>query len=282
MQISKCYSDYDLTRFNWHLLDWCNYQCSYCFVKTLTKDFKDTSRIVNEWKLIVTRLKTFPKEFEVCITGGEPTLHPEFFEIIEELTKVDNLQMVWLFTNLSRSIDFLKKINYERVTLYGSWHPEFSSDDFIDKAKELNCEVHISITNNKNHWDKTEDIINQCIDNNIIHRLNVVEKHDDELNDRFKKYLHTAVDTIPITVEYDNGTIEKHTEHTLSLNELNYFKGYNCEARSYGIRLDGTIFNTCTDEVMPLVLKDIIKTIKCPKKECIEGLLMYPKEVSDE
>lgn len=291
MKIVKCNSDYDMARFNWHLLNWCNYQCSYCFVgDALTTDFSDRKQTCQEHKFIIARLKTVDFPFELCLTGGEPTLHPEFFEILNELCSIDNLQRVWMFTNLSRSLSFLTQIKEfaPKVVVYGSWHPEFSKDDFLSKAIDLDCEVHVSLINKQEYWNKTVQLINQLKNNNITYRLNVLQptqtfvpQYLKDFEDTFLPHLDDAVDTFGITVTYDDGSIERHTEHSLQIKELNYFKGYTCTPKSFQIDLDGNIKNICTGKVMTLQLSQqkIIEEVKCPVDECLEGLLMYPKKL---
>lgn len=291
MKIVKCQSDYNMMRFNWHLLDWCNYKCSYCSVgDAITNDFSDTTRISQDYKLTLARLGTVSDKFELCLTGGEPTLHPNFFEILDSLVEIKNLQRVWLFSNLSRSKDFLLQVKeyFPKIVLYGSWHPEFSKDDFLTKAIELDCEVHVSLVNDKAHWDKTKKLIDELIENNVTYRLNALQPtvsyqpdHGPDFEEAFLHYLENAHDTFGIKVTYEDGHIEQHTEHTLQIQNLNFFKGYYCVPASYQIRLDGTIVNVCTSEKMPISLSGINKKIKCPVNECLEGLLMYPKELED-
>lgn len=291
MKIVKCQSDYNMMRFNWHLLDWCNYKCSYCSVGNfITNDFSDNTRISQNYKLTLTRLKTVKNNFELCLTGGEPTLHPNFFEVLDGLMEIENLQRVWMFSNLSRSKDFLRTIKkyFPKIVLYGSWHPEYSKDDFFEKAYDLDCEVHVSLINNKAYWEKTKKIIDSLIENNITYRLNALQPtkeytpdHGKEFEESFLHYLENAHDTFGIEITYGDGTVEKHTEHSIQMKELNYFKGYYCTPMSYQINIDGSIFNICTKEQLSLKLDNIVKKVKCPLNECLEGLLMYTKEIGN-
>jgi len=291
MKIVKTRSADDIIRFNWHLLDWCNYKCTYCSAgKSITNDFSDNSRINNNFKLILTRLQTVSEPFDICLTGGEPTLHPNFFEILDGMMKLEKLNSVWLFSNLSRSEEFLKKINnyLPKIQLYGSWHPEFSKDDFVDKASKLECHVHVSITDNKTYWPKTLEVIENLKKHNVTFRINILQNtqdveldFDNEVIETFETLLPDAHDDFDIEVTYEDGSVETLSEHTLQFRDINYFKGYKCTTKSYGIAVDGTIVNTCTGEKMPLVLDKIIKTVTCPLHECVEGLLMYPKEIQN-
>ena len=62
---------------------------------------------------------------------------------------------------------------------------------------------------------------------------------------------------------------------------LNKFKGYNCTPVSYKIEMDGNISTTCTNRVVPILLKNdnLIKTETCPLDVCpSRRLLSFYKE----
>ena len=289
MKIVKISSADDIIRFNWHLLDWCNYKCSYCSVGSyITNDFSDTSRISQNYKLILARLKTVKEPFDICLTGGEPTLHPNFYEVLDGMLELKQLNKVWLFSNLSRSADFLKQINnyLPKIQLYASWHPEFSKEDFVEKAVSLDCHVHVSITDDKKYWPKTLKVIDNLKQNNVTFRINILQgsdnfepQFDKDVIDTFETLLPDAHDEFDIEVVFEDGTVEMMSEHKLQFKDINYFKGYKCTPKSYSIGIDGSIANTCTREKMSLGLQNIVKPVICPLYECTEGLLMYPKEL---
>lgn len=280
-EILKCTSQDEIMRFNWHILNWCNYRCSYCFVDGLSSNFKDTSQIAQEYKLTLARLATVNEPFEVCLTGGEPTLHPNIEEILEGLSNISNLKRVWFFTNLSRDLAFYNKINnFSKVTFYASYHPEYADvDRFLEKCIGLGCEIHISM--HPNHTKVTRHLVDLLTLHNLPYKFNLLDgvEYPQEFIDHFNNDIQEAEDMIDLQVTYTDGITERTTDLQVLLNNKNRFKGYRCRPNSWQINLDNKIRNVCTSELTGIVLSDIAKQVKCPKEICNGGLMMYPKEL---
>jgi organic radical activating enzyme len=282
MKIVSCTSQDKILRINWHILNWCNLKCSYCNVKEhLSYDYNDNTQISNNYKLIISRLKTISKPFEICLTGGEPTLHPNIEDILSGLNEIENLTKIYFFTNLTRSENFYKNIkSFSKVTYYASFHPEYHKEDFLDKCKNLNCEVHISMMPEyKNYILK---IIDKCKLEDIKFTLNFLRDtkyYSSNLEEDFFVEASTAESMIDMDVLYDNGFRENTTNLRLLYDKKNNFKGYKCLPESFQIELNNVVKNVCTNEIMPLSLKDITKKVICPKEVCEGGLMMYPKEI---
>jgi hypothetical protein len=215
------------------------------------------------------------------LTGGEPTLHPNIKDILEGLNEIQNLTKIYFFTNLTRSENFYKDIeSFTKVTYYASFHPEYHKEDFLDKCKNLNCEVHISMMPEYKNY--ILNIIDKCKSNNIKFKLNFLVDtpyYVNILDEDFFTEASIAEDMIDINVLYDNGFEERTTDLKLLYEKKNSFIGYKCVPESFRIELDGSVKNVCTDETMPLHLKNITKKIICPKNVCPSGLMMYPKEI---
>ncbi len=63
---------------NWHITQRCNYHCKFCFSKNLDQEI--TSMATAESILRYLRVIGIEK---INFVGGEPTLHPLFFEMIK-------------------------------------------------------------------------------------------------------------------------------------------------------------------------------------------------------
>lgn len=128
----------------------CNYNCSWCNQRyDITKpmhDMSESKRIIinsemrkaSEW---IDGLNKFPykKDYEKLIfSGGEPSLHPEFFDIV---TGVKGYKAKIVITNLSFDVDKLVKScrkNNGYLIVQPSFHFEFASfGSFIEKMKIL-------------------------------------------------------------------------------------------------------------------------------------------------
>ena len=91
------------------LNNYCNLNCSYCFAEM---DDTLTDISMEDFKEAVDFCLTDPDCNHVGLIGGEPTLHPNFSEILNFLGNNPIINDVILFTNgitLDRYIDFLSK-----------------------------------------------------------------------------------------------------------------------------------------------------------------------------
>ncbi|MDR0974271.1 MAG: radical SAM protein [Ruminococcus sp.] len=83
----------------WQITGRCNYRCKHCF------NAVDNSPIFDEFTL--SEAKDLIAQMEACgvhkieVTGGEPTLHPNFMEILSELSKA-RINVTKINTNGSR------------------------------------------------------------------------------------------------------------------------------------------------------------------------------------
>lgn len=273
---------------NWHLLDWCNYQCKYCRAgNAITKDFADKERITKQYKLIISRLNLIDEPFEVCIGGGEPSLHPNLKEIIEGLNQNENLKSIFLFTNLSRSKNYYRELSNitEKLVIHASYHPEYYTQEFLNKCIDLKFEVNVSMIDEKKYWDQTEDFLIALNENDVPYRINVLDNapnwtpnYDDEFWNRFKKYILEEY-TRDLIVTWNDDTYDYFSEYDLLEKGLNTFKGWKCTPQSYQIEMDGTIRNICTAKTMPLNLKSkyIKQEVFCPLNHCTGSKLLYTK-----
>lgn len=117
----------------WLINNKCNYRCSYCLngfneppgFKTLTSE---------EWFIVWKRIYDKYGTISIQITGGEPTVYPDFFEIMKNVSQMHNVE---LQTNLFWSPEeLIGKVSPNRVSrIGGSFHSEFTKfEDFLEKA----------------------------------------------------------------------------------------------------------------------------------------------------
>jgi organic radical activating enzyme len=282
MKIVSCSSPDNILRINWHILNWCNYKCSYCSVRgNLSYDYNDTTQISNQYKLMISRLKLIKKPFELCLTGGEPTLHPNIKEILKGLGEIEKLERVYFFTNLSRSINFYEEIlNFKKILYYASYHPEYHDEDFLIKCKKLRCEVHISMMSE--YKNKILKFIEECKSEKIPFCLNFLSDtkfYKNTLDHDFYEEVIKTDDMIEIDLIYENKIKQKTTNLKMLYEGKNKFKGYKCIPESYSITIDNVVKNVCSNKEMPLSLSNITEKITCSYDECKGGLMMYPKEL---
>jgi MoaA/NifB/PqqE/SkfB family radical SAM enzyme len=156
-QISLIYRD--LFTVSWLLGRYCNYNCSYCWphARSDTKDHRPFDLCIKTIRDIKRQARDRGfNSFNFSLSGGEPTLHPNYLDIVRELASdVPNCNShgLHMTTNLSRSINFFKEYAeiasaFTRVAVTCSYHSEYAKiDKFIEKIIMLQ-EHDVNVTIN--------------------------------------------------------------------------------------------------------------------------------------
>ena len=111
----------------WSITGRCNYKCKHCFMSAPEAKFGELC--LDEIKKIVNGLKKCGI-YNVSLTGGEPLVRNDFFEIVDELSKAD-INILSIYTN-GRLItaDLLEKISSRG--LRPKIHMSYDGKDFHD------------------------------------------------------------------------------------------------------------------------------------------------------
>lgn len=286
---------YSVLHFEWYLVNWCNYKCSYCnaIEKNVEHFSKQTSP--SKYKLVLQRLRMLKMPFEVDLYGGEPTLHPHFLEILEELGNMPNCKLVEIKTNLSRPLHFLKQsFKNPKIKLAASYHAEYFTEDFITKCialKDFNFYCHVNLSDNPNDWQQIIAMLEQFDSENVKYDLNVLLstkdytiKYDQKFFNLFKDKISNISDKQKYFFKFENGHTTEMTAFEIYKNNMASFTGFKCQALLYDIDSDGTITNCCNGKPLPLLVKDNIFTDMniCEKTHChADMMLNFYKENTD-
>lgn len=277
--------NYSLKTFTWKLIDVCNQKCAYCVegfgsdeFRPKSSFFKDESQI-NSFNTVlkILKLKSLG-DFEVDIIGGEPTLHPHIYEIIETLNKIPNCKETSVLTNLKKPFSFFEKFNdekYNKLLFCPSIHFEYYSPELLDKCIKINNFKHTKIIpivmlhDNPKHWNNMETFISGLIEHNIEYTISFINSYYDyivnytpEFYSRFNKFF-TYDDN-----EYlfnDKLLLDKYDIHS---NQLMNFTGWRCKPRRYVIKHTGEISNACTGKPLSFIDNDSFITCGVNKCEC--------------
>jgi len=138
----------------WDLGRRCNYNCSYCWpsVHSNTEKFADYETIIKAIDMIINHWAN-KQQIRWNFGGGEPTMHPQFLEILKYLKSKN--QWVLVTTNGSRSTKFWKEAAQYCNSINMSAH--FASMDlypgneqrFVDNCKII-MEYHDVVDDD--HW----------------------------------------------------------------------------------------------------------------------------------
>ncbi len=99
--------------------DQCNFQCQHC---DIWKSKKQNNLDIESWKKIISNLKTVRPNFNVVLSGGEPLLYPQFWQLID-LLKKNNIEATLNTNAFLITRDIAKKIvssniNKVEISLY--------------------------------------------------------------------------------------------------------------------------------------------------------------------
>lgn len=154
----------------WMLGDKCTYSCSYCSPSLHSGSYS--------FHPLETVLKTYakiPKPATIMFSGGEPTYHPDFEEIVRQ--KPPDLK-IGVITNLSRPLAFWERVsNFISVPVL-TYHIEFANlERFITSAKHIfeNCDrnhnqtefIRINLPMSIRQWNDCQKVYYRLKDENL-------------------------------------------------------------------------------------------------------------------
>ena len=207
----------DMFTVSWLLGRFCNYRCSYCwpYARSDRKDHRPTELCL----LTVDEIKRQARErgfnsFHFSLSGGEPTFHPGYLDIMEHLAKdVENTNFtsVHMTSNCSRPMKWFETYveyasKFHRASITCSLHVEHvdtpaKMQDLADKL--ILCQEHdVQITIN---MVMVPEVFDEYYDNALFFHnqgINVTLKPQsdptasrvvDGYTDEMKKKLHNGM-----------------------------------------------------------------------------------------
>lgn len=124
--------------FVWDIHYRCNFRCPFCWFNGKWEEMDKHNRYisVDEMLKIWKRIYDLHDECHIMITGGEPTLYPNFIKLLDELSKLHTIKVT---SQLSTDMyTFAGKLNPGRIILDMNFHPmESKFEPFIRKVLAL-------------------------------------------------------------------------------------------------------------------------------------------------
>lgn len=259
----------------WKLTDWCNFRCSYCPPKShlgkmvpLQPDLSTLRTFCHS----LNELSESGKKIELVLSGGEPTVHPHFADVINA---INEKIMITVITNGSRQINWWKNLEKLPDGIIISIHQSSN----LSKIKEISdfiiCNgknVIFNCSMDANDWDgsvKRFETMRQWYGYRALRKIiNDLDENGRQSSPQFLTEKQQAYMTVPddftdpfpentayfkamsydaklandVELIFDDQTTMRarrpYTNGILSRHQLNYFKGWLCSAGRQSVSIE--------------------------------------------
>lgn len=249
----------DSVKVEWNLGKRCNYDCSYC--PSSIHDNTSAHTDIEVLKATVDKLMTLGKPIRLSFTGGEPTVHPKFKELLQYCKHV-GISWISVTTNGTLPYEFYASLPVDQLVfsihLEYDWKRVFNTIESIVDLTSIN--VIAQIMAHHNHMDAVLQLRAKCLLAHIpstVRRIRWTEGDHDLFDDM--RYNANDLDwlkqqdatvkenTVIFLKEEPDMPRLKHANDVIKLH-LNKFKGWTCNAgiESLMINWDGDVHRaTC-------------------------------------
>lgn len=237
----------------WNLGKRCNYDCSYC--PASIHDNTSTHTDIEILKSTIDKLMTLGKPVRLSFTGGEPTVHPKFKELIQYCNHV-GISWISVTTNGTMPYEFYASLNVDQIVF--SLHLEYDWQRVYNTMSKVADFTKIKIISqimcHHDHMPAAYTLFARCLTAHIpatLRRIRWTEGdhdlfddmryHPDDLN-----WIKKQESTVQGNCVIDDTQII-HANDVIKLH-LNKFKDWSCNAgiESLMINWDGDVHRaTC-------------------------------------
>jgi MoaA/NifB/PqqE/SkfB family radical SAM enzyme len=252
-KVTSRWAHQDSIRVEWNLGKRCNYDCSYC--PESIHDNSSPHTDIEILKATVDRLVALGKPIRLSFTGGEPTVHPKFNELVKYANH-KNIKWVSVTTNGTLPFEFYAMLPVDQYVF--SLHLEYDWrrvwDTVLKVSSRSNIKVIAQIMAHHNHMDAVLQLRARCLQEEIpstVRRIRWTEGDHDLFDDmRYHpddlKWIKEQEATIQGNCVIDDSKI-MHANDVIKLH-LNKYKDWSCNAgiESLMINWDGDVHRaTC-------------------------------------
>lgn len=232
-------------RMVWHINDYCNFGCSYCFFPKFTEENPEVGRFSPQQ--IYDAFEATGRIWHLFIAGGEPLLYPNFIELVNLLKTKHPIQ---ISTNLyNKNVKaFSEEVSPDNIivinaSLHLPHHNDKSLKKFLENYHVLKAkgfEILVSYVTYPPLFDRIKDDFQYLQDQGVDYLLPITFKGEYE----GKQYpgSYTKDQTRIISELY-----QEQLELRLMLDQMN-FNGQMCTAGKnyFQMELDGEVSRCCT------------------------------------
>lgn len=158
MLIKRIWPKHDNETFfvTWSLHNLCNYRCTYCppNLNNGTTDNVSVRDVENFYNAISPHTGT--KKIVIAFSGGEPTLHPEFIDMIKFLSNQGC--EICMTSNGSKKLEWWIQAEPYIDHLVISYHPQWAKKERLKNVLEfltLTTWVNLDLMMIPEYWDET-------------------------------------------------------------------------------------------------------------------------------
>jgi len=243
----------------WNLGKRCNYDCTYCPSEIHDNTSQHTD--IDILKAAVDKLMTLGKPIRLSFTGGEPTVHPKFEELINYCKHV-GISWISVTTNGTRTVDWYNKQRVDQWVF--SIHFEYDWLRVLNTittvtAMNRTTQYVINVMAHHDHMPEVKLAVEKLKSYKIPHgvrRIRWTEGNHDLFDDMrynltdlewIKSQESTVKPNVVLWVEGQDGQLHQHANDVIKLH-LNKYKGWSCNAgiESLMINWDGEVHRaTC-------------------------------------
>lgn len=240
-------------KIEWNLGKRCNYDCSYCPASIHDNSSPHTDIAV--LKAAVDKLMTLGKPIRLSFTGGEPTVHPKFRELVKYCNHV-GVSWISVTTNGTLPYEFYASLDVDQLVfsihLEYDWKRVFNTLESITDLTKI--KVIAQIMAHHDHMDAVLQLRAKCLLAEIpstVRRIRWTEGDHDLFDDmRYNPDHLTWIKEQDATVQGNcviDGEQIIHANDVIKLH-LNKYKDWTCNAgiESLMINWDGEVHRaTC-------------------------------------
>lgn len=244
-------------KIEWNLGKRCNYDCSYC--PASIHDNSSAHTDITVLKATVDKLMTLGKPIRLSFTGGEPTVHPAFRELIHYCNHV-GVSWISVTTNGTLPYEYYASLDVDQLVfsihLEYDWKRVFNTvESVVDLAK---MKVIAQIMAHHDHMDAVLQLRARCLLAHIpstVRRIRWTEGDHDLFDDmrynadhlEWIKEQEATVNSNTVITDQQGHEMLYHANDVIKLH-LNKWKGWSCTAgiESLMINWDGEVHRaTC-------------------------------------
>jgi len=256
-KITSRWSHQNSIKIEWNLGKRCNYDCSYCPAEIHDNSSSHTD--IEILKSTVDKLLNIGKPIRLSFTGGEPTVHPKFNELIR-YCRHTGVNWISVTTNGTRHLDYYQNLEVDQYifSLHFEYDLKRTLDTIIKLKERSNKHIVGQIMAHHDHMINVRTVrslFNNLSISNTVRRIRWTDGDRDLFDDlRYHPddlaWVKEQESTVSANCVIDGGSNSERMMHSNDIIKLhlNKFKDWSCAAgiESLMINWSGDVYRaTC-------------------------------------